>query len=86
MVLPKNRAEALGVDELLVLSLHVQGAHPSNCPPVKVGLRFLEVFPSWCCCLGVGASLLPFTCLDIGQVKAWEAFTSLTAVANGLVQ
>lgn len=53
---------------------------------IKVAVRFLEVFPSWCCCLGGFGDiyLSPVTCLDVGQVKDLEASAGLTAVATGL--
>lgn len=51
-----------------------------------MAIRFLEVFPSWCCCLGGFGDicLSPVVCLDVGQVKAQEASAGLTAVASGL--
>lgn len=45
---------------------------PPGCLGIKVAIRFLEVLPSWCCCLGgLGdICLSPVACLDVGQVKA----------------
>lgn len=60
---------------------------PPFAPPgIKVG--FLEVFPSWCCCLGGFGDicLSSVTCLDMGQVKAPDVPVSLIVVARGSAQ
>lgn len=86
MVPPKRRAEGpegrWGCIWFLFPSSCV-GACPSSCHRIKAAIRFFEVFPSWCCCLGGFGDihLSPVTCFDVGQVKALEASASLIAVA-----
>lgn len=79
MVLPKRGQTALRVDggaSGLFFPSCCAGAYPTSCPRIKVVIRFLEVFPSWCCCLGGFGDISLVTCLDIGQVKALEASAS----------
>ena len=53
MVLPQCRQKAVRVDGVHLVSLpFLAGACSSRCWGIEGAIRFLEVFPSRCCCLG----------------------------------